>query len=211
MIGRLLDGNRRFVDNEFQPNRDYYDRLAKAQHPEILWIGCSDSRVSEDLITDSKPGTMFVHRNVANIVSFNDVNFAAILEFALHHLHIEHVVVCGHYGCGGIRALEAGNVQGHYISDWLVIAGGAKEKVDRLAAERGLAPQQKLDLLCEENVRLQIKHLQNISLVRNLRQQGPVPYVHGMMYSLDSGTLDLLVDGGGADRVVRQSPAGGIP
>src|SRR5271163_4703639 len=108
MIDDLLAGNRQFIETEFKPNLEYYQSIAAAQKPRLLWIGCSDSRVSEDVITGSKPGTMFVHRNIANIVSFNDVNVAAIIEYAVTHLKIPDIVVCGHTRCGGIAALENG-------------------------------------------------------------------------------------------------------
>lgn len=194
MIAKLLEGNRRFVESEFQPNIDYYRGVAEAQRPSVLWIGCSDSRVSEHVITSSKPGTLFVHRNIANIVSFNDVNVAAIIEYALVHLKIEEIVVCGHYGCGGIRALEEG-VSENYIADWLAIACIAKERVDRIAQERALSREAKLDLLSEENVRLQIEHLRRISLVRNMHARGAVPRIHGLMYAVKTGRLEVLVDG----------------
>ena len=137
MIDQLLEGNRLFVENEFNRNLDYYTNIAHAQHPQVLWIGCSDSRVPEDEITGSKPGTIFVHRNVANIVAFNDVNIAAIVEYAMAHLKIPDIIVCGHYNCGGIQALDEG-VEENYIADWLLISGGAKEKVDRIAREQSL-------------------------------------------------------------------------
>ena len=161
MIDQLLEGNRLFVENEFNRNLDYYRDIAHAQHPQVLWIGCSDSRVPEDVITGSKPGTIFVHRNVANIVAFNDVNIAAIVEYAMAHLKIPDIIVCGHYNCGGIQALDEG-VEENYIADWLLISGGAKEKVDRIARERSLTHSERLNLLSEENVRLQIKHLNNL-------------------------------------------------
>src|SRR5882724_2703529 len=116
MINDLLEGNRRFVDDEFNKNLTYYKTIAAGQTPKVLWIGCSDSRVSEDVITGSKPGTMFVHRNVANIVSFNDVNLAALVEYAVTYLKIPDIIVCGHTRCGGIQAIEDG-VTENYISD----------------------------------------------------------------------------------------------
>jgi carbonic anhydrase len=194
VIEKLLDGNRRFVESEFDVHLDYYRALAQAQRPAVLWIGCSDSRVCEHVITSSKPGTLFVHRNIANLVSFNDVNVAAIIEYALLHLKIEEIVVCGHYGCGGIRALEDG-VSESYIADWLLIAGDAKDRVDRIARERGLSKEAKLDLLSEENVRLQIDHLRRFSVVRNMHARGAVPRIHGLMYAVKTGRLDVLVDG----------------
>jgi len=199
MIDQLLEGNRLFVENEFNHNLDYYCNIAHAQHPQALWIGCSDSRVSEDVITGSKPGTIFVHRNVANIVAFNDVNIAAIVEYAMAHLKIPDIIVCGHYNCGGIQALDEG-VEENYIADWLLISGGAKEKVDRIARERSLTRSERLNLLSEENVRLQIKHLTNLSLIKNMHSKGDLPRIHGWIYAMESGQLKVLVDGRVANR-----------
>jgi carbonic anhydrase len=194
MIDQLLEGNRLFVENEFNRNLDYYCDIAHAQHPKALWIGCSDSRVPEDVITGSKPGTIFVHRNVANIVAFNDVNIAAIVEYAMAHLKIPDIIVCGHYNCGGIQALDEG-VEENYIADWLLISGGAKEKVDRIAREQSLTHTERLNLLSEENVRLQIKHLKNLSLIKNMHSKGDLPRIHGWIYEMESGALKVLVDG----------------
>jgi carbonic anhydrase len=194
MIETLLAGNRRFVDTEFNTNLEYYKSIAVAQSPTVLWIGCSDSRVSEDVITGSRPGTMFVHRNVANIVSFNDVNVAALLEYGVIHLEIPDIIVCGHSRCGGIRAIEKG-VSENYIADWLLIAAGVKEKVDRFALELSLNEEQKLELLAKENVKLQIKHLNNLSFIRRLHARGAIPRVHGWFYSVDTGRIEVVVDG----------------
>jgi len=194
VIDQLLEGNARFVTGEFQPNEDYYHAIAHHQSPQVLWIGCSDSRVSEDVITASRPGTVFVHRNIANIVSFNDVNIAAILEYGLVHLKIEDIVVCGHTRCGGIQAIEDG-VHENYIADWLCIATGAKEAADRIAATRRLSRQEKLALLTAENVKLQIKHLNSLALIRNMHKRGAVPRIHGWLYRVEDGTIEVLVDG----------------
>ena len=194
MIDELLAGNSRFVTGEFRPHEDYYLAIADRQKPKILWIGCSDSRVSEHQMTDSKPGTMFVHRNVANIVAFNDVNISAILEYGVTHLGIEDIVVCGHTRCGGIAAIEDG-VRENYIADWLCIATGAKEAADRIALERGLSREEKLAVLTEENVKLQIKHLENLALIRNRRAQGSLPRIHGWLYRVETGAIEVLVDG----------------
>jgi carbonic anhydrase len=194
MVDDLLAGNRQFVEQEFKRDINYYQGLAQSQHPKLLWIGCSDSRASEDIITGSKPGTIFVHRNVANIVAFNDVNIAAVLEYALNHLGIEDVVVCGHYGCGGIQALLEG-VEENYIADWLLIASGAKDAVERIEKERELSRTEKLRLLAEENVKLQIKHLRSFALIKNLDKRGKAPRLHGWMYSFDTGEIKVLIDG----------------
>ena len=212
-IDTLLAGNTRFVAGEFAPNQDYYHTIADKQTPKVLWIGCSDSRVSEHQMTGSKPGTMFVHRNVANIVAFNDVNISAILEYGVVHLGIEDIIVCGHTRCGGIAAIEDG-VRENYIADWLCIATGAKEAADRIAKERKLSREEKLAVLTEENVKLQIKHLQNLALIRNMHAKGGRPRIHGWLYRVEDGTIDVLVDGrpGGAGhprpvkRAARKSP-----
>jgi len=194
MIGELLEGNQRFVENEFNANLAYYHTIAAAQSPKILWIGCSDSRVSEDVVTGSKPGTIFVHRNVANNVAFNDVNVASLIQYAIIHLKIPDIVVCGHTKCGGIRAIEEG-VNDDFIADWLLIAQGAKEKTDRIAAEQGLNLEQKLEVLTRENIRLQIKHLTSIGFIKRHRNKTGLPRVHGWLYSVDSGKIEVIVDG----------------
>ena len=208
MIDQLLDGNSKFVSGEFRPNEEYYQAIAAKQRPRVLWIGCSDSRVSEHQMTGSKPGTMFVHRNVANIVAFNDVNISAILEYGVVHLGIEDIIVCGHTRCGGIAAIENG-VKENYIADWLCIATGAKEAADRIAKERKLTHEQKLAVLTEENVKLQIKHLQNLALIRNMHAKGSLPRIHGWLYRVEDGTIDVLVDGrpGGAGHPRPGKPA----
>jgi carbonic anhydrase len=194
MIDQLLAGNRQFVETEFEPNAEYYRSIATRQTPKVLWIGCSDSRVSEHQMTDSKPGTMFVHRNVANIVAFNDVNISSILEYGVVHLKIEDIIVCGHTRCGGIAAIEDG-VHENYIADWLCIASGAKVIADRVAAERGLSREEKLAVLTEENVKLQIKHLKNLALIKNQHAKGSLPRIHGWLYRVETGKVEVLVDG----------------
>lgn len=194
MVKDFLAGNRRFVEREFNRNRNYYSSLSGSQHPKILWIGCSDSRVSEDVITDSKPGSIFVHRNVANIVAFNDINIASIIEYAITHLKIPDIVVCGHYNCGGVLAMLDG-VEEHYIADWLLIASGAIEKAKQMAREMKLSKKELRHLLAEENVKLQIKHLRGLALIRNLHKKGTLPRIHGWIYSVESGQIKVLVDG----------------
>ncbi|MBS0267104.1 MAG: carbonic anhydrase [Planctomycetes bacterium] len=194
MIDELLHGNQRFVESEFNNNLGYYQTIAAAQSPKILWIGCSDSRVSEDVITASKPGTIFVHRNVANIVAFNDVNVASLIQYAVVYLKIPDIIICGHTKCGGIMAIEEG-VSEDYIADWLLIAQGAKERTDRIAAEQGLDREQKLEVLTRENIRLQIKHLTSIGFIKRHRKKTGLPRVHGWLYSVDTGKIEVVVDG----------------
>jgi carbonic anhydrase len=207
-IDQLLDGNAGFVTEEWAPNAEYYKSIAARQTPKVLWIGCSDSRVSEHQMTGSKPGTMFVHRNVANIVAFNDVNISAILEYGVVHLKIEDIIVCGHTRCGGIAAIEDG-VHENYIADWLCIATGAKEAADRIAKERKLSREEKLAVLTEENAKLQIKHLRNLALIKHMHAKVSLPRIHGWLYRVESGTIDVLVDGQGAVKPAAKKPAKG--
>jgi carbonic anhydrase len=194
MIDTLLAGNQAFVRGEYLSHEDYYHHIAARQAPQLLWIGCSDSRVSEDVITGSRPGTIFAHRNIANIVAFNDINIAAILEYGVVHLKIRDIVVCGHTRCGGIAAVEDG-VRENYIADWLCIASGAKVIADEIARKRKLTREQKLDLLASENVRLQIRHLENLSLIRNMRARHSRLRIHGWLYRVETGAIEVLVDG----------------
>jgi carbonic anhydrase len=193
-IDDLLEGNIKFVAEEFSADETYYKAIARRQEPKVLWIGCSDSRVSEDVITGSRPGTLFVHRNVANIVSFNDVNIASVVEFGLKHLKISDIIVCGHTRCGGIAAIEDG-VYENYIADWLCIASGAKDIADRIAEEKQLSREQKLEVLTAENVKLQIRHLNSLSIIRNMRAQGLVLRIHGWLYRVETGKIEVMVDG----------------
>jgi len=194
MVRRLLEQNAGFVASEFQTHADYYEHIAAEQTPRVIWIGCADSRVSEDIITGSRPGTMFVHRNIANIVSYNDPGLMAVLEYGLLHLKIKDVIVCGHTRCGGIEAVENG-VDEYCISDWLCMAAGAKDRADRIAADRGLNPLEKLDLLAMENVRSQIGHLNRLGLIRELRRKGAELRIHGWLYRIETGKIDVLIDG----------------
>jgi carbonic anhydrase len=194
MTAKLLAGNQRFVKEEFNRRLDYYTGIAEQQTPQMLWIGCSDSRVAESVITDSRPGTIFVHRNVANIVAFNDVNIASIIEYAVTYLRIPDIIICGHTKCGGIAALDSG-IENHYIADWLLIAGGALDAVNKIAAQRPLTKEERLNLLVEENVKLQIRHLQNLSIIRHRHPSDLKPRIHGWVYDVDTGLIKVLVDG----------------
>lgn len=193
MISTLLDGNRRFVTEIFDKERDYFAELAKHQRPTVLWIGCSDSRVPVNTITQTKPGEVFVHRNVGNIVATNDWNLSAVLEFSINHLQIPDIIVCGHYGCGGIAALDEENDDDRYIPIWLNNAYKAKERVDDKLLELyfSISPEQRMNLIVEENVRLQLEHLQEYPFVRNAMNKGSLA-VHGWVYDMESGDIRVV-------------------
>jgi len=199
MITTLLDGNKRFVAETFDKERDYFAELAKLQRPTVLWIGCSDSRVPVNTITDTRAGEVFVHRNVANIVATNDWNLSAVLEFSINHLQIPDVVVCGHYNCGGINAMDEEHLDDKYIPIWLNNAYKAKERVEEKL--RGLhidlPAEQRLKLIVEENVRLQLDHLQEYPFVRKAMRDNKLS-IHGWVYDMENGAIKVLQ----RDRVV---------
>lgn len=193
MITSLLDGNRRFVTEIFDRERDYFEDLAKMQRPTVLWIGCSDSRVPVNTITQTKPGDVFVHRNVANIVATNDWNLSAVLEFSINHLKIPDIVVCGHYGCGGIAAMDEEHRDDRYIPIWLNNAYKAKERVDEKIAglHIKLSQEQRMQLIVEENVRLQLEHLREYPFVRNALEDKKLS-IHGWVYDMTTGDIKVV-------------------
>jgi carbonic anhydrase len=193
MISTLLEGNKRFVSEHFEKEKEFYNTLLKDQRPTVLWIGCSDSRVAVNTITNTKPGEVFVHRNVANIVAANDWNLSAVLEFSINHLHIPDVVICGHYGCGGIYALDEEHIDDKYIPIWLINAYKAKERVDEKlkALHIDIEKEQRMKLIVEENVRLQLDHLQEYPFVRKSMTEKKLN-LHGWVYDMSSGEIKIV-------------------
>lgn len=190
MISQLLDGNRRFVADVFEREKTYFEDLAKAQKPTVLWIGCSDSRVPVDTITQTRAGEVFVHRNVGNIVATNDWNLSAVLEFSINHLNIPDIVICGHYGCGGVLALDAEDGDDKYVPIWLINATKARERVDEKVRELHIEipPEKRHQLIVEENVRLQLEHLREYPFVSQAIRAGLLQ-IHGWVYDMGTGTL----------------------
>ena len=194
----LLDRNRQWADAQRARDPEFFARLARGQSPRLLWIGCSDSRVPAEAILGCGPGELFVHRNVANIVAYNDINMASVVQYATVNLGIEDIVVCGHYGCGGIRAACAEPLPDGYLGDWLNIAGWAKLSVDQgLEREgRSVAAEEYHRQVVEENVRLQIKHLSHLGLIRRQRAECPgVPRLHGWVYDIGTGLVKIVAPG----------------
>ena len=193
MITTLLEGNKRFVSDVFDREKDYFAELSKLQRPTVLWIGCSDSRVPVNTITQTRPGEVFVHRNVGNIVATNDWNLSAVLEFTINHLKIPDVVVCGHYNCGGINALVNESPDDRYIPIWLNNAYKALERVDEKLRSLRLqvSDDQRRRLIEEENVRLQLEHLLEYPFVRRAMLDGKLS-VHGWMYDMDTGEIKVM-------------------
>jgi carbonic anhydrase len=193
MITTLLDGNKRFVTDVFEREKDYFADLTKMQRPTVLWIGCSDSRVPVNTITQTRAGEIFVHRNVANIVATNDWNLSAVLEFSINHLRIPDIVVCGHYGCGGIAAMDETGHDDRYIPIWLNNAYKAKERVDEKLASLHMQidSEHRMQLIVEENVRLQLEHLQEYPFVRSAMQEEKLS-IHGWVYDMSTGDIRVL-------------------
>ncbi|NLD57497.1 MAG: carbonic anhydrase [Methanomicrobiales archaeon] len=191
-IENLLLGNLRFRESDFTPNIDYYKELTGSQHPETLWIGCSDSRLQTGHITQAKAGELFIQRNIGNIVPIHDWNFATVLEYAVLHLKVKDVVICGHSNCGAIRALDKESTDA-YIPLWLNNAREAKERVDAIISPPAtLAEKDERYRLIElENVRLQIEHLHTYPLLKKAVDEKRVA-VHGLYYDLATGLLSRV-------------------
>ena len=192
MVYELLEGNRRFVTEVFDKEKEFFFKLAERQKPTVLWIGCSDSRVPVNMITQTGPGEIFVHRNVGNVVATNDWNLSAVLEFTINHLNIPDIVICGHYGCGGIQALDDEH-DDKYIPIWLINAQKAKDRVDEKirALHIELDPEKRMQLIVEENVRLQLEHLQEYPFIRRAMQQQTLN-IHGWVYDMLTGGIKVI-------------------
>ena len=193
MITTLLEGNRKFVAETFEKEKEFFADLVKGQKPTVLWIGCSDSRVPVNTITQTRAGEVFTHRNVGNIVATNDWNLSAVLEFSINHLNIPDIVICGHYGCGGIEALDNEDNDDKYIPIWLINAYKAKERVDEKvrALHIDLPKEQRMRLIVEENVRLQLEHLQEYPFVRQMMTQNRLN-IHGWVYDMETGEIKVM-------------------
>ncbi len=190
-IQELFDHNREWAAQMEQDDPGFFGRLANQQEPDFLWIGCSDSRVPANQITGLKPGQVFVHRNVANIVMQTDLNCMSVIDFAIRKLQVRHVIVCGHYGCAGVHAAMDDTAVGA-VSDWLSGIRDLWEQhrgdladLDTAAAEARL---------CELNVQQQVKSLCRTTVMKEAWSRGQAIDVHGWIYGLEDGLLRVLGD-----------------
>jgi carbonic anhydrase len=195
VISQLFENNRRWAENLTRERPDFFAALEAVQHPDYVWIGCSDSRVPANDIVGLLPGELFVHRNVANVVSHTDLNCLSVLQFAIDALQVKHVIVCGHYGCGGVRA-ALDDARLGLIDNWLRhvqdVRGMHREAL--AAAE----PDARVNLLCELNVVEQARHVCETTVVQDAWRRGQPLSVHGWIYALSDGRLRDLgfsVDG----------------
>lgn len=187
---KILDRNRQWADRIKAANPDYFAKLSQQQAPDILWIGCADSRVPANQILDLPPGEVFVHRNIANLVVPTDLNCLSVLQFAVEVLRVSHILVCGHYGCGGVKAAMADTDNG-LIDNWL----NHIRLVHRLHAKdlpENMLQEEALDRLCELNVIEQVDNVCRTTIVRNAWATGSELQVHGVVYSLKDGVLNEL-------------------
>ena len=185
-LPRLFENNRRWAYEMVQTNPSFFSTLAQQQNPEFLWIGCSDSRVPANEITGLLPGELFVHRNVANLVIHTDMNCLSVIHYAVEILKVKHIIVCGHYGCGGIRA--ALETQPQPIDNWLspIRALYQKNAADLL----GLATlEERLHRLCELNVIEQVKHVASTTIIQEAWRKGQKITIHGWIYAIADGLL----------------------
>ncbi len=186
-LPELFESNRAWARAQVEGDPAYFSKLCDIHDPDLLWIGCSDSRVPANAIVGRAPGELFVHRNIANVVPLTDINVQAVLDYAVHTLRIRHIIVCGHYHCGGIKA--ALGEAGESVSDlWLQ---GVRALATEHAAELDALPtfEQRWDRLCELNVAAQVRNVTLTDTVRTAWKRGEPLAVHGWIYDLKDGLL----------------------
>lgn len=186
----IFDGNKKWVAGKLKENPDFFNKLSKGQKPPILWIGCSDSRVPANEITGTEPGDIFVHRNIANMVIHTDMSMLSVLDYAVNVLEVKHVIVCGHYGCGGVLA-AMGHKQFGLIDNWLRHIKDVyrihHEELDAIEDEH-----ERGNRLVELNVQEQVFDLTKTSIIQNAWENGRFLQVHGIVYDIGNGILKDL-------------------
>ncbi len=189
-LNNLISRNRAWAKNIKDEDPDFFYRLSTQQNPEYLWIGCSDSRVAANQIIDLPPGEVFVHRNIANVVSHSDLNCLSVIQYAVEVLKVKHIIVCGHYGCGGIQAAMDKKQYG-LIDNWLQHINNVyrlnKQEVDCIDQE-----QDKLDRMCELNVIEQVGNVSKTTIVKSAWKDNQDLTIHGWIYDIKDGILRNL-------------------
>jgi len=190
VLNQLFENNKKWAAKIKETDPDFFTKLSRQQNPEYLWIGCSDSRVPANEIVNMLPGEIFVHRNIANVVIHTDLNCLSVIQYAVELLKVKHIIVCGHYGCGGIRS-AIDNKEHGLIDNWLRHI----KDVYRYHEEKFLAMEnekEKIDLLCELNVIEQVGNVCHTTIVQNAWKSGQPLTVHGWIYSIENGVLKDL-------------------
>lgn len=188
----LLENNKKWSASKTEEDKDFFKTLANQQKPPVLWIGCADSRVPANEITGTKSGEIFVHRNIANMVVHTDMNMLSVLDYAVNFLNVKHIIVCGHYGCGGVQAAMQNKDLG-LINKWIrnikEVYRQHKQEIHALDTEK-----ERLDLLVELNVKAQVLDLAKTSIVQKAWKNNKGLKIHGWVYGLDNGIIkDLKV------------------
>lgn len=190
---RLLLENKAWAAEKIEDDPAYFSRLAEIQQPEFLWIGCSDSRVPANEITGTQPGEIFVHRNIANLVVHTDVNLSSVLEYAINALKIKHIIVCGHYGCGGVKAAMNNHDYNSVLNKWLRMIKDVyrlhRDEVNALPTE-----EERTNCLVELNVKEQVLNLAKTSTVQKAWKHDNRPHLHGWVYGLKDGLIKPVFD-----------------
>jgi len=185
---KLLLENKAWAQEKVEDDPEFFTRLSNIQTPEFLWIGCSDSRVPANEITNTQPGEIFVHRNVANLVVHTDVNLLSVLDYAVSYLKVKHVIVCGHYGCGGVKASMTNHDFKQVLNMWLRNIKDVyrlhRTELDAIAEE-----ETRFDRLVELNVIEQVQHLAKTSIIQRAWQKQSYPHLHGWVYGLKDGLI----------------------
>ncbi|MFC3285308.1 carbonate dehydratase [Litchfieldella rifensis] len=210
----LLERNRQWADSVRQQDPDFFARLSQQQNPDYLWIGCSDSRVPANQIIDLPPGQVFVHRNVANLLHHNDMNALSVVQYAVDVLKVKHIMIVGHYGCGGVRAAVTGGEFG-IVDFWLHTVRELYSRHRRSMSDLSLDEQ--VDRMCELNVKAQVDNLCRTKIIQRAWQRDQPLAVHGWVYGLGDGRVtDLGCTVEGLDqvpqlyRVDRLDPVDGV-
>ena len=190
---KLLLENKAWATEKIAMDPDYFNRLSEIQTPEFLWIGCSDSRVPANEITGTQPGEIFVHRNIANMVIHTDINLLSVLDYAVNFLKVKHIVVCGHYGCGGVKASITNNDYKALLNMWLRslkdVYRHNREELDAIANIDARS-----DRLAELNVMEQVVRLSQTTIIQNAWKEQKAPELHGWVYGLKDGLLKPVME-----------------
>lgn len=186
---KLIDGNRAFVENKLAQDPEFFANLAKGQSPDYLWIGCSDSRVPANEVTNTSSGEIFVHRNIANVVVHTDMNLLSVLEYAVNYLHVKHIIVCGHYGCGGVLASMSNDLHG-FVDNWLCNIKDVYTKHDD-ELNKISTLQDRANRLTELNVIEQTRNLAKTTIVQQAWKNREIQ-LHGWVYGMADGLIKEL-------------------
>ena len=189
-IKDLLNGNVSWVQNTLKRDPEFFNKLSTGQSPKFLWVGCADSRVPATEITDALPGSIFVQRNIANMVVHTDSNLLSVVNYAVKVLKVKHIIVCGHYGCGGVQAAMSNQNFG-FLDNWLMHIKDVyrlhQDELDSIKDE-----QKRFDRYVELNVLEQVGNLAKVSFIQEEWEEGEFPQIHGWVYSLKDGLLKDL-------------------